>query len=281
MGVRGPSIIPPRIRLQGNMAWDILDFVLNASLFVLVGLQLRPVLDGLAGESAEALAGYALAVSGVVIFTRMAWVFTVPYLIRALDRRPSQRARRTTAGTRLVAGWSGMRGAVSLAAALALPLRTDAGTPFAHRSLLIFLTFAVIFATLVVQGLTLPMLIRRLNLPEDGEEETEELRARLVAAKAAIDAVDGLAEEEWTRDETVDRMRRAYEYRQRRFKAQAGKIEDDGYEDRSVAYQRMVQAVLAAQRAALVRLRNDGQISNEVMNRVVRELDLEETRLEI
>ena len=76
-------------------------------------------------------------------------------------------------------------------------------------------------------------------------------------------------------------MRRAYEYRQRRFKAQAGKIEDDGYEDRSVAYQRMVQAVLAAQRAALVRLRNDGQISNEVMNRVVRELDLEETRLEI
>jgi len=281
MGIRGPSIIPPRIRLQGNMAWDILDFVLNASLFVLVGLQLRPVLDGLAGESAEALAGYALAVSGVVIFARMAWVFTVPYLIRALDRRPSQRARRMTAGTRLVAGWSGMRGAVSLAAALALPLRTDAGAPFAHRSLLIFLTFAVIFATLVVQGLSLPALIRRVRLAPDDVDGNEELRARLVAARAALQEIDELAAQDWTRDETVDRMRQLYQYRQRRFKAQAGKIDDDGYEDRSVAYQRMVQAVLAAQREALVRLRNEGQISNEVMNRVVRELDLEESRLEI
>jgi monovalent cation/hydrogen antiporter len=281
MGIRGPSIISARTRLQGFMVWDILDFLINASLFVLVGLQLHTVVDGLAGRSAAAVAGYALAVSAVVVAMRLVWFFTVPYLIRALDRRPSQRARRVGPRPRLVVAWSGMRGAVSLAAALALPLKTDAGVPFPERDLIIFLTFAVIFTTLVVQGLSLPKLIRRLGVTADETEDQEELRARLEATKAALAQIDALAGEEWTRDETIERMRGMYEYRKRRFAARAGKIEDDGYEDRSLAYQQMVQAVLAAQREALVRLRNEGVISNEVMNRVVREFDLEESRLEI
>ena len=281
MGIRGPSIISARTRLQGFMVWDILDFLLNASLFVLVGLQLRTVVNGLGQWSAATLAQYALAVSAVVIVTRIVWFFTVPYLIRVLDRRASQRERRVGPQQRLVLAWSGMRGAVSLAAALALPLKTDAGAPFPQRDLLIFLTFAVIFSTLVLQGLSLPALIRRLRTAGDGREDDEELRARLVAAKAALDQLDLLAEEDWTRDETVERMRGLYRYRKRRFAARAGKIEDDGYEDRSLAYQQLVQAVLAAQRDALVRLRNDGDISNEIMNRVINELDLEESRLEI
>jgi monovalent cation/hydrogen antiporter len=102
-----------------------------------------------------------------------------------------------------------------------------------------------------------------------------------VATKAALAQLDELSSEEWTREDTIERMRRAYEYRKRRFAARAGKIEDDGYEDRSLAYQHLVQIVLAAQRDALVDLRNRGEISNELMNRVVRELDLEESRLEI
>jgi CPA1 family monovalent cation:H+ antiporter len=174
-----------------------------------------------------------------------------------------------------------MRGSVSLAAALALPLKTDAGTAFPERDLLIFLTFTVIFATLVVQGLTLPALIRRLGVSDDGDGDNEELRARLAATRAALAEIDALADEEWTRDDTIERMRAAYEYRKRRLAARAGKIEDDGYEDRSLAYQQMLQLVLAAEREALVRLRNEGEISNEVMNRVVREFDLEESRLEI
>jgi NhaP-type Na+/H+ or K+/H+ antiporter len=174
-----------------------------------------------------------------------------------------------------------MRGAVSLAAALALALKTHSGAAFPGRDLIIFLTFAVIFSTLVVQGLSLPGLIRRLGVTRDGREEEEELRARLGATKAALAQIDELAKEDWTRDDTIDRMRRAYEYRKRRFAARAGKIEDDGYEDRSLAYQRVVQAVLAAQRDVLVQMRNNGEISNETMNRVVRELDLEESRLEI
>src|SRR6266705_199058 len=281
MGIRGPKILPARTRLQGYFVWDILDFIINAILFVLIGLQLRAVVDGLSGYSASTLGGYALAVTGVVVGTRLVWLFTVPYLIRAIDRRPAQRARRVGARWRLVMAWSGMRGAVSLAVALALPFTTDAGGGFPKRDLIVFLTFAVIFFTLVVQGLSLPALIRRLGVSDGGADADEEVRARLVATKAALAQLDALAGEEWTRDETVERMRALYEYRKRRFAARAGKIEDEGYEDRSLAYQHMVQLVLGAQREALLRMRSEGKLSNEVMNRILRELDLAESRLEI
>jgi Na+/H+ antiporter len=281
IGLRGPRIIPARVRLQGVYTWEIVDFLLNASLFVLVGLQLRTIVEGLDGYAWSSVAGWALAVSGAVVLARLVWFFTTPYLIRALDRRPQQRLRRVGPRPRLVLAWSGMRGAVSLAAALAIPFQTDAGAPFPQRDLIIFLTYAVIFATLVLQGLSLPGLIRMLRVEDDGDGDREEVRARLIATKAALAQLDALSNEEWTREETVERMRALYQYRKRRFAARAGKLEDDGYEDRSLAYQRMVQSVLGAQREALVRLRSDGDVSNEVMNRIVRELDLEESRLEI
>jgi Na+/H+ antiporter len=281
MGIRAPQILPSRARLEGYFVWDILDFIINAILFVLIGLQLHAVVDGLSGYSAITLGGYALAVTAVVVGTRFVWMFTVPYLIRAIDRRPVQRTRRVGARWRLVLAWSGMRGAVSLAVALALPFTIEGGGSFPKRNLIIFLTFAVIFFTLVGQGLTLPALIHRLGLSDGGAEAEEETRARLVATKAALAQIDDLAGEDWTRDDSVERMRNMYEYRKRRLAARAGKIEDDGYEDRSLAYQQMVQLVLAAQRRALLRMRSDGQLSNEVMNRILHELDLEESRLEI
>jgi CPA1 family monovalent cation:H+ antiporter len=176
-----------------------------------------------------------------------------------------------------------MRGAVSLAAALALPLRTDAGAPLPGRELIQFITFALILVTVVGQGLTLPWLIRRLGVIEDGtEEEREEVRARLVIARAALERVDELEGEDWTRDGTVERVRRLYEFRQRRFKIRAGKIEDEGdLEGGSLLYQRLMHEVFAAQRRALVGLRNGQEISSEVMRRVEHELDLEESRLEV
>jgi NhaP-type Na+/H+ or K+/H+ antiporter len=172
---------------------------------------------------------------------------------------------------------------VSLAAARARPLRTHGGAPLPGRELIQFITFALILVTVVGQGLTLPMLIRRLGVFEDGtEEENEELRARLVIARAALNRVDELEAEDWTRDGTVERIRRLYEFRQRRFKIRAGKIEDDdGLEEGSLLYQRMMHEIYGAQREALVELRNNRQISSEVMRRVERELDLEESRLEV
>ena len=218
--------------------------------------------------------------SAAVIASRLVWVFTVPYVIRALDRRPSQVARRTSWRVRMIMGWSGLRGAVSLAAALALP------GDFPERGLLIFLTLCVIFATLVFQGLTLPALIRRLGVHDDGAGEREELHARREATEAAIAHLGRLGEEEWTRDETVERMLALYRFRNRRLRQRAGELDDgddepDDLDERSHAYQRMVREVLDAQRRRVVELRNEGAISDDVLHALERELDLEDQRLEI
>src|SRR4029079_11666582 len=233
-------------------------------------LQLPVIVDGLEGLPMGQVIGHAVLICAVVIGVRFLWAFTVPYLIRAIDRRPQQRARRSTAASRVISSWSGMRGAVSLAAALAMPLTTDAGEALPGRDLILFITFALILVTVVGEGLTLPWLVRRLGVVEDGtEEESEELRARLGAARAALERIDELELEEWTRDGTVERVRNLYTFRQRRFKVRAGKIEDeDGIEEGSMLYQRMMHEVYPAQRAALVELRNSRVISAEVMRRV-------------
>lgn len=281
LGWRAPEIASPDARLQGFSFWTITQFLLNASLFVLVGLQLPRILDALGAHSSGELIVDGLAVSAVVIAVRIAWVFGTTVAIRTLDRRESQRARRAGWRLRLLSSWAGMRGAVSLAAALAIPLETDAGAPFPGRDLIIFMTFCVIMATLVFQGLTMPLLIRALGITGDGEEEREEQRARLVAATAALVRIDELEAEDWTRPDTLERMRGAYRFRKRRFAAQAGKIEDDGLEEQSVSYQRTVRELLEAQRRAVIDLRNRGEISNEVMHRVERDLDLEDSRLDV
>ena len=283
LGFRAPEIASPESRMQALAMWSVLTFLLNATLFILIGLQLPVIVDGLSGQPAGDVIGYAAAVCAAVIVVRFLWNFLVTFLIRAIDRRPSQRARRANWRSRVVGSWAGMRGAVSLAAALALPLHTDAGAALPGRDLIQFIIFALILVTVVGEGLTLPFLIRRLGVVEDGtEEEHEELRARLVIARAALERLDALEGEEWTRDRSVERARALYEFRQRRFKVRAGKIEDtDGIEEGSLAYQRMMHEIYAAQRQELVRLRNTRQISGDVMRRVERELDLEESRLEV
>jgi hypothetical protein len=136
-------------------------------------------------------------------------------------------------------------------------------------------------ATLVLQGLSLPWLIRALALHRDDSEAREELRGRLRATEAALARLEELSAEEWTREDTVERMRGLYQFRRRRLKARAGYLADDGSQDRSLAYQRLVRELLEAQRREIVLLRNQGEISNEVMHRIERELDLEDSRLEI
>ena len=283
LGWRAPELASPQTRLQGFALWEILVFLLNATLFILIGLQLPMIAESLEGRGAGELIGYSALVCAAVIGVRFAWLFTMPYVIRALDRRPQQRARRVGSRERVVGAWAGIRGAVSLAAALALPLETDAGAPLPDRDLVLFITFAVILVTLVGQGLTLPALVRRLGVREDGsEEEAEETTARLAASRAALVRLDELAVEEWTRDDTIERVRGLYLFRQRRFAIRAGELEDeDGIEDRSVSYQRLLHELYTVQRRALLQLRNDGVISNDVMHRIERELDLEESRLEV
>jgi monovalent cation/hydrogen antiporter len=262
-------------RLSGYAFWDVLVFLLNALLFVLVGLQLPGILED-QERSAAALIGLGALAGAMVIGTRMLWMHTVPYLVRVLDRRPQQASRRVDWRERTVTAWAGLRGAVSLAAALALPLE------FPERDLLIWMTLCVIFATLVLQGLTLPMVVRALGIREDEDTPREELLGRKAAARAALDRIETLREEDWTRPDSLDRLHAMYDFRYRRIAQRAGGHgeDDENLDDRSRTYQRTVRDLLDAQRGELVRLRDAGEISDEVMHVVMRELDLEDQRLE-
>jgi CPA1 family monovalent cation:H+ antiporter len=262
--------------MQSQAFWEILLFLLNAVLFVLVGLQLPSILDNISGPTAD-LVKWAALVSGAVIAVRLVWGFTVVYVVRALDRAISPHARRARAGERFIGSWAGIRGVVSLAAALALPLHTDAGAAFPQRDLIIFLTYAVLLVTLVGQGLTLGPLIKLLRVEDDDSEEHEELLARKRTAQAALARLTELESEDWVRDETAERVRALFDYRLNRFRARAQG--DGALEERADAYRRLMYQLFDAQREALLQLRSGGEISEEVRRRVERELDLDESRI--
>jgi CPA1 family monovalent cation:H+ antiporter len=283
LGWRAPQLTSPTTRLLGVSFWQVLVYLLNAVLFVLVGLQLHPILNELLPDPITVRIGHAAAVSAVVIAVRLGWGHTLPSLFRALDQRPTPRTRRASPSEQLVAGWSGMRGAVSLAAALALPLTTSTGQPFPHRHLIIFLTFAVILATLVGQGLTLPWLIHRLGLPHDHSQTQEELRGRLRATDAALARLDELATQDWTHNDTVTRMRGLYQHRRQHLTTHSSDPDNNNNnnaQDHSLADQRLAHELLEAQRREIALLRNQGQISNQTMSRIEHDLDLEDTQLQ-
>jgi CPA1 family monovalent cation:H+ antiporter len=284
LGWHSPTLTSPSTRIQAFSVWELLQFLLNAILFVLIGRQLPNVLEGISGREAGTLIWWGLMVSAVVIVTRIVWVFVLTYLPRFLSRQLLKRDPYPGWRNICVLAWSGMRGAVSLAAALAIPFTTASDSPFPERDLIIFLTFCVILATLVLQGLTLPALICALKVEDDGSGEKEETKARLKIAQAAMARIDELALEEWVREDTAERMRGLYDYRRRRFAARLGIADEDGrgedYEERSGAFKRLQREVFWAEREELVQLRNEGKINDEVMHRVERDLDLEESRLE-
>jgi monovalent cation/hydrogen antiporter len=280
MGWRTPELTSVQTRLDGAAAWQIFTFVLNALLFALVGLQLNHILDSLSGRSGGELLLDAAVVSATVILVRIVWVFPftyVPWVLwgRVRDHDPAPPWERPA-----VVAWMGLRGAVSLAAALALPLHTHAGDPFPNRPLIIYLSFAVIVATLVGQGLTLPFVVRVLGVEDDGLDAKEEAKARIHAADAALARLDELVDEEWVRPETAERLRGLMGFRRNRFAARFTAEDDGSLEEQSLAYQRLQHELLDAERAAVAQLRREGRINDDVMHRVTRDLDLEDARLD-
>jgi Na+/H+ antiporter len=279
MGWYTPEVTDPETRLHGLAFWTILTFILNAALFTLIGLQLPVVVDGLDAWSTAELVGAAAAVCGAVVLTRTLFVFPFMYL----PKRVLQRIRDTDASPHwewaAVLSWAGMRGAVSLAAALAIPLETDAGAPFPDRALIIFLAFCVILFTLVLQGLSLPYVITALGIEEDDLEEREEAKARLRAAEAALARLEELTGEDWVREDTLDRTRGMYRFRSDRF-AQRLDGTEGAIEEQSQQYQRLRRELLGAERDAVLDLRRAGVISDDVMHRVLRDIALEDVRLD-
>ncbi|MDX6665348.1 MAG: monovalent cation/hydrogen antiporter [Solirubrobacteraceae bacterium] len=281
MGWYTPELTTAEMRLRGVAVWELLLFVLNAVLFVFVGLQLPTIVGDLSGFSAGELVGYAVAVSGAVVLGRFIGIFPATYLPRWLSPRLRERDPAPPWQWPAMIAWTGMRGAVSLAAALAIPLQTDGGQPFPDRALIVFLAFAVIFTTLVLQGLSLPLVIRALGLGEESADAEEEATARIRAAEAALERLEELASEGWVHDDTADRMRGTYNFRRRRFAARLDEDGDDGsLEERSLAYQRLRGELLEAERSAIQDMRRSGEISVEVMLRIERDLDLEHSRLD-
>jgi monovalent cation/hydrogen antiporter len=276
MGRQAPRIMDAETRVQGRAVWDTLVFLLNGFVFVLMGLQMPGIIAQLRERPLELVVGLAAVVSLAVVGVRFAWVFAtdLPRLVRDRDAWRED----------LVLSWAGMRGVVSLAAALALPFTLASGEPLPERDLLIFVTVCVILVTLVGQGLTMPWLLRRVTLPTDGASEHEEAYAREMATTAARDRIESLAQEWPDHLPLIDTLRAQYEHRL----SHLGEHTDgpDGHSAGSAAEQEMIEhrairhAVIEAERDAVLGLRDAGQINDEVLRRVERELDLEELRME-
>jgi CPA1 family monovalent cation:H+ antiporter len=275
---RNWGAISSAARLQARQLWDWLVFVLEGLSFVLVGLQLRTVVEGIQGRSPAELAAAALALNLVVIAVRLAWVYPASWLPRRLSPRLRERDPFPGWGPTTVVGWAGMRGVVSLALALAIPTEVAGGGPFPERDLVVFLSFSVIVVSLVGQGLTLPWLVRRLGVvePDDGQAAAgARALARLSeVALARLDAFD--PDGGGPAPELLDRLRERYRARL----AHLDRQRDPGDPHDGGGYAQVVAELLQAQREELRRLRERGEVSPEVARRLHHDLDLEESRLE-
>ena len=277
---RSPEVLTPRTRIQVIAVWEIIVFLLNGLIFILIGLQLPSILEEISEHSPATLLWYAVLINAVVIGVRLLWVFAAAHISRMISRRLRGRDLYPSWQTLLLIGWTGMRGVVSLAAALALPLATNNGTPFPRRDLIIFLTFSVILVTLVLQGLTLPILVRWLKIVEDVGIEREEMEGRLRAAEAAMERIQEFTAQDsvLAEVEMVEWLRTQYRHRIRRISACCVAIDGGSYEQLA-AFRHLQHEVLAVERRTAIRLRNQGVVSDEVLHRIERDLDLEETRL--
>jgi CPA1 family monovalent cation:H+ antiporter len=272
------AAVAPLTRIQGIAVWNVLIFILNGVIFALIGLQLGAIRMGGLVEDLATLVRLGAVICLAVIVIRLIWVPPAVVIPRLLSRKLRARDPIPPWSSILLVSWTGMRGIVSLAAALALPATTASGSPFPFRSEIILVTFAVILATLVLQGLSLTPMIRLLDLGEDRTLELEEARAREEAAQAAMARLEELSGAPWPRREDVERMRAVYTQRIQR--ASPIELGADGTAARNqAAFRRLRHETLSAERRALIALRDQGVISDEILHRLEQELDVEAMRI--
>jgi CPA1 family monovalent cation:H+ antiporter len=268
-----------RFRLQALVFWETIAFLLNGFIFIMIGLQLRDIMRHLREESWLQLASYALLICATVVLVRIAWVFPATYLPRWLGFGKCARDPVPPWQQTVIVAWAGMRGVVSLAAALALPITIANGQPFPARSYILFLTFCVILTTLVLQGLSLPFLIRKLRVRDDGIIESEERSARLKANEAAVAFIEEKAREENFPEDVMARVRAEYCDRIAQLNASSQNSGNPAGEIATPIYQRLQHGALQVERKTIVKLRNSQEINDEALRRIQRDLDLAEARL--
>jgi CPA1 family monovalent cation:H+ antiporter len=277
LGWRTPQILTYRTRLNLYVFWEMMVFLLNGLVFVLIGLQLLRLLHSLSGRSLKQLFWHGALISCATILVRIAWVFASTNVLRLISTSLRKRDPYPAWRNLAIVAWTGMRGVVSLAAALALPLTLSDGSPFPGRDYILFITFCVILATLVLQGLSLPVVIRRLGVVDDGLANVEERTARLKANEAAL-AYLGEVDNQFPPD-MVERLRAEYDDRIRQLEvcaSTAGDRSDGAY---APSYQRLQQDALDVERRTIIQLRDEYVINDEVLRRIQSDLDHAEARL--
>jgi Na+/H+ antiporter len=277
LGWRNPQLLSALTRFRGRGVWSVVLVLFNGLVFILIGLQLGGIWRlQIGGTSWASLAWQAALVSGVTIVTRLLHVPIAAYVPRLLSRKLRAREPSPPWRALVLIGWTGMRGIVSLALALALPLTLPTGGPFPQRGIIIVLSFAVILVTLVVQALTLPTVIRWLGFEDEGIELVEERQALISASEAAVARLHDLDNTVIIHPQLMERVRAPYDERLTRLTTEA--VEDPECkltEGEAQAFRRLRNEALAAERHAVVKLRNEGKISEEVLHKVQEALDLE------
>jgi monovalent cation/hydrogen antiporter len=276
LGIRGPHVVAPATRLQAGAMWSMLTFLLESLIFMLVGLELPRVMDALRTHTLKELLAIVLVTTLVCILVRFVWVFISIYIGDgdgdARTPKPSTRWKKP-----FFIAWSGLRGADSLVIALALPLTTTVGAPFPSRDLIIFVTFGVIFVTLVLQGFSLSPLVRRLGIEGNVAEAREERTARVAMADAALESLRSIERDEKIPKKMVSAMRAEYEQRRRTAERTHLPQRRDGFD--AAAYRALRRRMQAAERAELLKLAESGKIGGDVMRHVQRQQDLRDLLL--
>lgn len=279
LGWRSPETLTSRTRLVVQNVWQMVVFILTGFLFILIGLELREVITDLSGHTIHQAVWYAVLIVALVIIVRVVWVFAVTYGPRFLIGKQRFHPRQPPWKNVAVVSWAGMRGVDSLAAALAIPLLTSDGKPFPERGLIIFLTFCVIFGTLVLQGLSLKPIIHVLRIPDDRAQQEEERQARLQANRAALNKISEYAKHRNVPEHLLARLRAEYEDRIHQLTAHEPDDDDGHLTLYSPEYEELARKALAEERHAIIGLRNQHVINDNVLRRIQKDIDLAETRL--
>lgn len=269
-----PRVLPARARLRDANVWDTIVFLMNGLIFVLIGLQLPTIVTELSQIPANRLLWWSVTIAGTTILVRVAWVYVLAWVPRALLPALRRRDPMLPPGELFVIGWAGMRGIVTLAAAMALPHE------FPFRNEIVFLSFALIVATLVFQGLSLPPIIRWLGLGDDGSTVREEREARWEATHAALARLQAITFAEQVPPEVLRRIRESYD---ERLAAMSRALHIDHAGDDAQCpietLRRVHRETLDAERRMVTFLRDQNVIGDEVLRRIVNEIDLEEAKL--
>ncbi|QLQ36051.1 Na+/H+ antiporter [Micromonospora robiginosa] len=271
----GPRVIRARSRVTAYAFWDLSTFMINGSLFVLLGMQVPGSLRSITSHSPAASFGIAVLVALVVVVTRLGWVHLSVSALQGVDRRESRRSAHFDARMRTAAGWAGFRGAVSLAAALAVPVTMHDGSRVHERDLIIFVTVVVIVLIMVVQGTTLPAVVSWAGLTGDREREDEVRRARIRATEAALEALPSVAADLGVAPDAVDRLRAGY---QDHLADVRNPRSEEADREREMV-RRLQLEMLDRKRQAVTRLRNTNQIDDAVLRELQAATDIEEIRL--